>query len=104
MNTLHIKIFLLLTTALHKDPLAGRLLKKPSKKLIPSSTPKFFSTIVEERQTRLIERKKERAAFKLAIKNLIIPLRKKSISSRIKSLPMSRLYESILKMNFLNKN
>ena len=63
MNKLHIKIFLLLTTALAQRSLGGALAEDASKKLIPSSTPKFFSTIVEERQTRLIERKKERAAL-----------------------------------------
>ncbi len=41
----------------------GALVEDSGKKLLPSGGPKFFSTIIEERQERLAARKKERAAL-----------------------------------------
>lgn len=95
MNKLHIKIFLLLIAAMAQRSYGGALVEDASKKLIPSSTPKFFSTIVEERQNRLIELKKERAALQAGDKEF-----NNTITHEIAQLKSQILaYEQALRVN-----
>ena len=94
MNKLSTKLVCIIT--LIAANLGGAAaLEDPSKRLIPSSSTKFFPTILEERQERLAIRKKERADLQMGDKEF-----NASLTATIEQLKNQiTIYEQALKAN-----
>lgn len=95
MNKLHKNFLILLVALLAHSCFGGALVEEAGKALIPSSSTKFFPTIVEERQERLNARKKERAALQAGDKEFT-----NTVTGAIQPLQNQIIaYEQALKLN-----